>query len=105
MTTQQFPPWPPAAPFAASKTDSQGQGTPDFPQSSGDRERGKFRPSVTPGLTQVAVVNEDGTQIGTALVPSFEEIAIYQKAMLLALAKLADIPVADLLAFAAEDND
>jgi hypothetical protein len=47
---------------------------PDFPESAGDRERGKFRESGYPRLTAVAVVGDDGNQIGTALVPSFEEL-------------------------------
>lgn len=33
---------------------------PDFPGSSGDRERGKFRPSNYDRLTTVAVVDDDG---------------------------------------------
>ena len=35
----------------------------DFSGSSGDRERGKFRPSQYPGLYTSAVVNDDGTPI------------------------------------------
>ena len=37
---------------------------PDFPTSSGDRERGKHRPSDYPRLTMIAVCNDDGTPIG-----------------------------------------
>ena len=76
-----FPPFPPTAPFPESQRDSVGDGSPDFPGSSGTREQGKFRPSGTPKLTQVAVVNDDGTQIGTALVPSSEETAFWVRAM------------------------
>ena len=76
-----FPPFPPTAPFAEGQRDSVGDGAPDFPGSSGGREQGKFRPSATPKLTQVAVVNDDGTQIGTALVPSSEETAFWIRAM------------------------
>ena len=47
---------------------------PDFPENAGDRERGKFRPSGYPRLVQVAVVDDDGNPIGTALVPEFDEI-------------------------------
>ena len=35
----------------------------DFSGSSGDRERGKFRPSQYPRLYTSAVVNDDGTSI------------------------------------------
>ena len=76
-----FPAWPPTAPFPESQRDTLGDNAPDFPGSSGGREQGKFRPSSTPKLTQVAVVNDDGTQIGTALVPSSEEIAFWIRAM------------------------
>lgn len=41
----------------------------DFPESAGERERGKFRPSEYPRLTTVAVSNDDGTPIG---VPSLQ---------------------------------
>lgn len=33
---------------------------PDFPASSGDRERGKFRPSKYPRLTTIAITGDDG---------------------------------------------
>mgnify|MGYP001573277924 CR=1 FL=1 len=77
----QFPAFPPGNPFPESQQDSIGDGSPDFPSSAGTREAGKFRPSSTPKLTQVAVVNDDGTQIGTALVPSSEEVAFWVRAM------------------------
>ena len=48
---------------------------PDFPESAGDREKAKFRPSEFPRLVTVAVVNDDGTPVGTALVPDFSELA------------------------------
>ena len=76
-----FPAWPPSAPFLESQQDSLGDNAPDFPGSSGGREQGKFRPSATPKLTQVAVTNDDGTQIGTALVPSSEETAFWIRAL------------------------
>ena len=76
-----FPPFPPGAPFAESLRDTLGDGSPDFPTSAGTREGGKFRPSATPKLVQVAVVNDDGTQIGTALVPSNEELIFWLKSM------------------------
>lgn|SRR3990167_9348809 len=76
-----FPPFPPGAPFPESLRDTLGDGSPDFPTSAGTREGGKFRPSATPKLVQVAVVNDDGTQIGTALVPSNEELIFWLKSM------------------------
>lgn len=79
MTT--FPAFPPGAPFPESRRDSVGDGAPDFPSSAGAREGGKFRPSATPKLVQIAVTNDDGTQIGTALVPSSEEIAFWIRAL------------------------
>ena len=76
-----FPAWPPSAPFPESQQDSLSDNAPDFPGSSGGREQGKFRPSSTPKLTQVAVTNDDGTQIGTALIPSSEEMAFWIRAL------------------------
>jgi len=72
--TIYHPGFPPGNPFPESQTDSIGDGSPDFPTSAGGREGGKFRPSATPKLTQVAVTNDDGTQIGWALLPSFDEL-------------------------------
>ena len=85
MTTR-FAPWPPYKPFPESQRDTQGDNAPDFPGSSGDREKGKFRPSGTPKLTQVAVVNDDGTFIGYADLAVLQELLIYQRAILQALA-------------------
>lgn len=48
--------------FIQSRTESTSSG-PDFPGSSGDRERGKFRPSDTPRLTRVAVAGDDGQAV------------------------------------------
>ena len=53
--------------------DSTGNG-PDFPSSAGDRERGKFRRGPEARLTAVAVVDNDGNEIGSALFPSFDEL-------------------------------
>ena len=47
---------------------------PDWPESAGDREKGKFRPSQYPRLTQVAVVDDDGNPVGTAQIPAFDEL-------------------------------
>ena len=49
---------------------------PDFPESAGDREKGKFRESAYARLTAVAVVDDDGNSIGSALVPNFEDLAM-----------------------------
>jgi len=76
-----FAAFPPGNPFPESLKDTIKDGSPDFPFSAGTREQGKFRPSATPKLTQVAVVNDDGTQIGTALIPSSEEIAYWVRAL------------------------
>ena len=68
-----FPAWPPMAPFPEAQRDSFGDGTPDFPGDSGGREKGKFRPSAVVKLTTIAVVNDDGTVIGTAQIATNEE--------------------------------
>src|SRR3990167_8451335 len=76
-----FPAFPPGNPFPESQRDTTGDGLPDFPSGSGGREAGKFRPSATPKLVQVAVVNDDGTVIGHALIESNEEVIFWLKAM------------------------
>lgn len=76
-----YPKWPPTAPFPESQRDSTKDGSPDFPTSAGAREQGKFRPSSTPKLTQVAVTNDDGTVIGHAIVESNDEVVFWIKAM------------------------
>ena len=80
--TAQFPKWPPepSSPWPETQHASNGE-TPDFPGSAGDREQGKFRPSDTPRLTVVAVVNDDGTRIGSALVPGYEELSYWIRAL------------------------
>ncbi len=52
----------PAGVPAVGGTASTGSG-PNFPSSSGDREKGKFRLSDFPRLTVVAVSNDDGMPI------------------------------------------
>lgn len=79
--TGYFPPWPPTAPFPQSQQDTTGRGAPDFPGSAGDRERGKFRPGEVPGTTTIAVVNDDGTRIGSFDMPSNDEIVFWLRAM------------------------
>ena len=78
------PPFPPTRPFPESRFDSSGGG-PDFPGSAGDREQGKFRPSAIPRLVQVAVVDDDGRPVGTALVPNFDELIYWIRAMYMGL--------------------
>ena len=70
-----FPKWPPYPnqPWPETQHSANGE-TPDFPGSAGDREQGKFRPSATPRLTAVAVVDDAGNPIGTAFIPSFDEL-------------------------------
>ena len=65
--------------FPGSATDhgSTGMG-PDFPDSAGDRERGKFRPGQFPRLTTVAVSNDDGSPIlaGGELLHKMDELIL-----------------------------
>lgn len=75
--------------FPESLRDSTGLG-PDFPGSSGDRERGKFRPSSTPRLVVVAVTNDDGTVVAGGLAQVLNELLLYQKATVLGLTILTD---------------
>ena len=78
-------------PFPESLVETRGVGAgPDFPGSSGDRERGKFRPSTTPGLTKVAVTGDDGQPLTRSTEQIMEEVLLYNKAILQALALLAD---------------
>lgn len=76
--------------FPGSLQDSTGLG-PDFPGSSGDRERGKFRPSATPRLTTVAIVNDDGSVVAEGLTQMLNELLLYQKAITLGLSLLVDV--------------
>lgn len=79
-----MPPFPPTKPFPESLTSTTSAG-PDFPGSAGDRELGKFRPSATPRLVSIAVTDDDGnpigTAVGTALVPNFEEVIYWLRAI------------------------
>ena len=70
--------------FPESRTESTGAG-PDFPGSSGDRERGKFRPSATPRLTTVAVVGDDGRPVGERSGVTLGDLLLWQKAIVVAL--------------------
>ena len=69
--------------FPESLVQSTGGG-PDFPGSSGDRERCKFRPSATPRLTQVAVTGDDGRPIVRTTDELLAEILLWQKATVIA---------------------
>ena len=69
--------------FPESLKQSTGGG-PDFPGSSGDRERGKFRPSATPRLTTIAVVEDGGRPLVRTTDELLEEILLWQKALVLA---------------------
>lgn len=71
------------AEFPQSLVDSTGAG-PDFPGSSGDRERGKFRPSGTARRTQVAVTGDDGQPVVKTTDELLAEILVWQKAMVIA---------------------
>ena len=64
--------------FPESLVQSTGSG-PDFPGSSGDRERGKFRPSATPRLTDVAVVGDDGLPIARTTDQLLAELLLWTK--------------------------
>mgnify|MGYP001601855260 FL=1 len=69
--------------FPESLVQSTGSG-PDFPGSSGDREKGKFRPSATPRLTQVAVTGDDGKPVTRTTDQLLEELLLWQKAAVIA---------------------
>ena len=63
---------------------------PDFPGSSGDREKGKFRPSAIPRRTQVAVTGDDGQPVARTLEQIMEDVLLWQKAILVGLAFLSE---------------
>ena len=70
-------------PFPESLRDTTGAG-PDFPGSSGDRERGKFRPSATPRLTTVAIASDDGSPVAKTTDELLGELLLWQKAGVIA---------------------
>lgn len=92
MAVPYFQPWPPppSAPFPESQRDSTGTRKPDFPGSAGDREQGKFRPSRTPRLVTLAVVNDDGTKIGEIEARSEEEQVLLLRAIVLGLSMMTE---------------
>ena len=98
MTQQFYAPWPYQHPFPGSQSSATGHG-PDFPSDAGDRERGKFRPSSEPRLTTLAVVNDDGTQIGYAIAPQLDELTYLMRLVVQGLSYLTG---EDLFA---DDND
>ncbi len=77
MTTQPYR-------FPEERTESTGAG-PDFPDSAGDRERGKFRPSSIPRRTTLAVAGDDGKPVTLTLQQIMAEMLLWQKAIVLAL--------------------
>lgn len=54
---------------------------PNFPGSSGDRERGKFRPSAYERLTTIAVVDDDGNPLEIGIAESLQEV-VYELRLL-----------------------
>lgn len=70
--------------FPQSRVSTHEGAGPDFPGSSGDRERGKFRPSDTPRLTTLAVVGDDGQPIIRTTDELLAEILLWQKGMVIA---------------------
>ena len=82
--------------FPESLRESTGAG-PDFPGSSGDRERGKFRPSEKARYDIVAVGRDDGKPVAQTTDQLLAEVLLWQKAMVLALSLLADISVDDIV--------
>ena len=60
--------------------DSTGLG-PDFPSSAGDREKGKFRPSIHPRLTTVAVSDDEGNPLSLTSEDLLAEILLELKAI------------------------
>lgn len=75
------PGWPAASPFPASRRDSTGRGTPDFPSSAADRERGRFRESRIPGLDTVAVANDSGQPIDRDINYRLDELIFWMKGL------------------------
>ena len=75
--------------FREEQIDSTGRG-PDFPGSAGDRERGRFRPSRTPRLTNVAVVGDDGRPVVSSTDALLADVVLWQKATVLALMWVAE---------------
>ena len=57
----------------------------DFPESAGDRERGKHRPSAFPRLTQVAICDDNGDPVGSAQTQVLRDILIELRFLHLAM--------------------
>lgn len=83
--------WPPEHPFPESRRESTLGAGPDFPDSSGDRERGKFRPSARSRLTTVAVVGDDGMPLTRSTDEVLAEMLLYQKAIVLGLSLITEV--------------
>lgn len=85
MPKLNMQPWPPHEPFPESVTETYPREGSDFPSSGGEREHGKFRPSATPRLTTIAVVDDDGNRIGQAQIPLLDELILELRKLRLAL--------------------
>ncbi len=77
-------------PFKESLRETRPGTGPDFPGSSGDRERGKFRPSATPRLVTMAVVGDDGRPLALTTEQLLDQVIWTNLAILWALSALAD---------------
>ena len=64
---------------------------PDFPGSSGDREKGKFRPSAFPRLDTVAVTNDDGSPVAAAAAAIESAVLDELRGIRLGIQKLLEI--------------
>ena len=64
---------------------------PEFPESPGDRERGKFRPSFWRRLTQVAVSNDDGGRVTERTDALLAEVLAELKGLRIAFEELLKV--------------
>lgn len=72
--------WRKVVGFPPKYPDSTGLG-PDFPDSAGDRERGKFRPSLHPRLTTVAITTDSGEEVNKGVEELLSEL-VYELRLL-----------------------
>ena len=85
INIETFPGFPAGNPFPESTVDSRGIGSPDFPSHAGTAEHARLRPSKTPGLNQVAVTNDDGSEVGSGNLSAIEETLLELKAIRLGI--------------------
>ena len=64
---------------------------PEYPESAGTRERFKFRHSDWPGLTLVAVSNDDGSDINAGVLSAQEETLLLLRAMVRGLSLITNV--------------